>query len=60
MVFRDEKELLDICEEFKDQGTAQANIAYLGQVMQMIEDFLNEKLLAADPSFDHESPHSQL
>ncbi len=59
MVFRDEKELLELLEEFKDQGSVEANFAQLEMVIIRIEEYLQEKVLVGEPSFDTEGPQIQ-
>ena len=64
MAFREEKELTDIVEEFKDlqaaaPGMGQGSLSMLEKMMLRIEEYLQERILGGEPSFDTEPPNLQ-
>ena len=59
MVFREEKELIDIIAEFKDQESGgDPNLTTLENLMHKIEEYLHERILGGEPSFDTEPPNA--
>lgn len=64
MAFREEKELIDIVEEFKDlqaatPGMGQGSLSMLENMMLRIEEYLHERILGGEPSFDTDPPNLQ-
>ena len=62
MAFREEKELTDIVEEFKDlqaaaPGMGQGSLSMLEKMMLRIEEYLHERIMGGEPSFDTEPPN---
>lgn len=63
MVFREEKELIDIIAEFKDLEAptpSEANYANLEIVMLRIEEYLHDRIIGGEPSFDTEPPNASV
>ena len=64
MAFREEKELTDIVEEFKDlqaaaPGMGQGSLSMLEKMMLRIEEYLQVRILGGEPSFDTDPPNLQ-
>ena len=59
MVLREEKELIDIISEFIDQESGgDPNLTTLENLMLRIEEYLHERILGGEPSFDTEPPNA--